>query len=289
MIARATRACITAGCLAAVAFPSRIVRSQSPLHAMHHDSLSAPGNPRKHVEYFWIVPEGTGPWPAIVLIHGYQEGRDTPGGKAFVDYGALDTLAAHGYVAIAVSQPGFGHSDGPPDFMGPETVNAVQSVIRYFRAQSFVRADRIGLEGVSRGAVVASLVAVQDSTIRAMVLISGAYDFLSPLDSSTAAGRLNIARRNQVRADIASETDGSAGALRARSALFEANKIRTPALLLNGEQDDRTDPEQARVLAELILRNGVYARSMTYPEFGHAIPLATRELVIRPFFQAYLK
>lgn len=179
----------------------------------------------------------------------------------------LDTLAAQGYVGVALSQPGYGNSDGPPDFMGPRTVGAAEDVVRSLRARSFVRADRIALEGVSRGAIVASLAAARDSTIRAIVLISGAYDFATPLDSSTAAGRRNIARRAQIGPDIAIETDGSTEALRARSALSD----------------------QARALAAGIQRNGVFARVVIYPKFGHAIPYATRELEIAPFLRTWLK
>jgi len=286
ILGRATLALI---CTAAITVPVRGMGGPSTLHALHRETIAAERDPSKRIEYFWMAPRGMGPWPAIVFLHGYQEGSETPGGKAFVDYGVLDSVSARGYVGISISQPGYGHSDGPPDFMGPETVSAAEVVIRHFRAEPFVRRDRIGLEGVSRGAVVASLVAARDSTIRAMVLISGAYDFVTPLDSSTVAGRLNIARRGMVRSDIAKETDGTAGALRERSALSLVSRIRTPALILNGEQDDRTDPDQARMLAEGIRRNGVFARAVIYPQFGHAIPYEMREREVEPFFQTYLK
>jgi dipeptidyl aminopeptidase/acylaminoacyl peptidase len=272
-----------------LAIPLRGVRAQTALDELHHETIAVGREPAKAVEYFWEAPRGKGPWPAIVFIHGYQAGSETPGGKAFVDYGVMDSAASRGYVGIAISQPGFGHSDGPPDFMGPATVTAAEAVIRHVRAEPYLRGDRIGLEGVSRGAVVASLVAARDSTIRAMVLISGAYDFTTTPDSSTAAGRLNVARRDQVRTDIATETDGTAAALQARSPLSVVSRIRTPALILNGAQDDRTDPEQARKLAEGIRRNGVFARAVIYPEFGHAIPYATREREVEPFFRAWLK
>ena len=261
----------------------------SALHSLHHETIAVGHESSRRVEYFWMAPPGKGPWPAIVFIHGYQAGDTTPGGKAFVDYGVLDSTAARGYVGISISQPGFGHSDGPPDFMGPATVGAAEAVIRHFRAEAFVRGDRIGLEGVSRGATVASLVAARDSTIRAMVLISGAYDFATPLDSSTAAGRLNIARRDVVRSDIAAETDGTVAALEVRSALSQVSHIRTAALILGGERDDRTDPDQARRLAEGIRKNGVFARAVIYPDLGHAIPYGMREREVEPFFDAHLK
>jgi dipeptidyl aminopeptidase/acylaminoacyl peptidase len=286
---RLTVAAIALGASVALATPTRALQSPIDPSAMHHEIITSAAMARQQIEYFWIAPKGMGPWPAIVLIHGHQDGQPTPGGKAFVDYGVLDTLAAEGYVAISVSQPGYGHSDGPADFMGPRTIAAVETVLQHFREQPFVRRDRIGLEGVSRGAIVASLVAAQDTTIRAMVLISGAYDFLAPLDSSTVEGRANIGRRNQIQSDIASETDGSMAALRARSPLLLVKQIRTPTLLMNGAQDDRTDPEQARSVADGIRHNGVFARAVIYPSLGHAIPYELREHEIRPFFREYLR
>jgi len=270
-----------------VAIPCAAVGAQDSARAVIHDSLGVPAG-GQFVEYYWKAPAIGRPAPVIVFIHGHQDGSPTPGGKAFVDYGVLDSVTAQGYVAVSVSQPGYGHSAGPADFMGPRTVAAVRAVIDHFRAQPFVQRDRIGLEGVSRGAIVASLVAAADTGIRAMVLISGAYDFVTPLDSTTAAGRRNIARRAIVRDDIARETDGSQGALRTRSALLQAKKIRAATLLLNGQDDDRTDPAQARLLAQRITANGVYAHAITYPGLGHAIPYELREREIRPFFRKYL-
>jgi dipeptidyl aminopeptidase/acylaminoacyl peptidase len=263
--------------------------AQAIQKTVERDSLPVAANGGKFVEYYWKRPAGAARYPVIVLIHGHQDGRNTRGGKAFVDFGVLDSAVNHGYVGVSVSQPGYGHSAGPADFMGPASVAAVQTVIDHFRAQPFVKGDRVALEGVSRGAIVASLVAVNDSTIRAMVLISGEYDFASPIDATTPAGRRALQARDFVRPAIVAETDGSAAALRVRSALLQANRIRTPALLLNGQQDDRTDPAQAQALAERLTANGVAARSIVYPSLGHAIPYALRERDIRPFLEMYLR
>ena len=173
--------------------------------------------------------------------------------------------------------------------MGPATVAAVQTVIDHFRTQPFVKGDRIALEGVSRGAIVASLIAVRDTTIRAMVLISGEYDFATPIDAKTHAGWLALQRRDFSHPAIVAETDGSQAALRVRSALLQADRIRTPALLFNGEDDDRTDPAQAQALADRLRANGVEARAIVVPAVGHAIPYVEREREIEPFLAKLLK
>jgi len=253
--------------------------------------LSRDDEPSKHVEIFWTQPKGTGPWPLVIFLHGHQDGSATPGGKAFVDYGVLDDAATRGYVGVAVSQPGYGRSEGPADFMGPVTQRAVEQVIEHFRAQSFVRPDRVALEGVSRGAIVAGLVATHDTRIRAMVLISGAYDLPTLFGSNPGPRPAALSRSmvDEMRSDIAKETDGSANALRERSVLATASRIRTPALIVNGAKDDRTDPEQARALAQAIQANGVFARALIYPDYGHAIPYDVREREVRPFLDQYLR
>ena len=175
--------------------------------------------------------------------------------------------------------------------MGSFTQRAVEQVIEHFRAQSFVRQDRVALEGISRGAIVAGLVATRDTRIRAMVLISGAYDLPALFGPNPGPRPAYLSSRmvDEIRSDIAHETDGSASALRDRSVLSSADRIRTPALIVNGAKDDRTDPEQARALARAIQANGVFARALIYPDYGHAIPYDVREREVRPFLDQYLR
>jgi dipeptidyl aminopeptidase/acylaminoacyl peptidase len=78
-------------------------------------------------------------------------------------------------------------------------------------------------------------------------------------------------------------TGGAAAALRSRSVLNVASKIKASALILNGELDDRTSPEQARLLADRINSNGGQARVIIYPAYGHQIPIGVRNSVIDPF------
>ena len=216
---------------------------------VHAQSLSIahPDDSSKHVEYFLKKPGGKGPWPTVVFLHGHQEGL-RPGGKDFVTWGILDRFANRGYLAVAVSQPGYGLSSGPADFCGPDTQHAVSAVITKLRRDGDSALDRVVIEGISRGALVAGLIAAEDRSIAGIILISGLYDlprFIANPKSSEA--RL-------VAQSIIEETGGGSDALQKRSVLHFARNIKTAAIIMNGGKDDRTDPEQARRLATEIGR-----------------------------------
>ncbi len=90
-----------------------------------------PDDSSKIVEAFFKKPsrpKRNGSWPTIIFLHGYQS-HPSAGGRDFIDWGVLDKFANRGYLAVAVSQPGFGNSSGPRDFCGPFTQRGVLSVI----------------------------------------------------------------------------------------------------------------------------------------------------------------
>jgi dipeptidyl aminopeptidase/acylaminoacyl peptidase len=84
------------------------------------------------------------------------------------------------------------------------------------------------------------------------------------------------------------ETGGTAEGLKARSLLYYAQNIKAETLILNGAKDDRTDPEQAHRLAEIINAHGGHARVIVYPEYGHQIPVEVRDKDVDPFIAGVL-
>jgi dipeptidyl aminopeptidase/acylaminoacyl peptidase len=244
-------------------------------------SIPHPDDPAKQVEYFLEKPKGDGPWPTIVLLHGHQE-WPRAGGRDFVKWGVLGELAGRGYLAVAISQPGYGGSTGPADFCGPFTQHAAAAVIAKLHADGYIRENRVLIQGVSRGALVAGMIAAHDTSIRGIVLISGLYDL--PAYASHAKSEMAVSIVDSMKA----ETGGTAEALKARSLLYYAQDIKAETLILNGGKDDRTDPDQARRLGEIINAHGGHARAIVYPEYGHQIPIDVRNKDVDPFIERVL-
>ncbi len=67
-----------------------------------------------------------------------------------------------------------------------------------------------------------------------------------------------------------------------------AGKIKAATLILSGAKDDRTDPGQARSLADLMTHAGGEAQAIIYPDFGHRIPVEERNQDVDPFIDRVL-
>jgi len=232
----------------------------------------------KKIELYWTKSKGDEPRPAILFIHGHQKKRSL-GGKEYVKFGALSNNAKFwGWVAAAISQPGYGKSDGPPDFCGFFTQETVLEAIEFLRQKPFVNPDKIILYGVSRGAIVASMIATKDSRLSAVILLSGIYDLVN--EYPTGFDGLDRA--------IEKESGTSHDSLKARSAIYYTQKIRAPILLLHGEYDDRCYPNQAKAFAQKLAASDVPVRIKIFPNVGHNIPFKQSSMEVTPFLSKYV-
>jgi dipeptidyl aminopeptidase/acylaminoacyl peptidase len=245
---------------------------------VHRELLPHRTDSHKKVELFWTQPVGDGPYPTVLLIHGHQE-QVRSGGEAFVRTGRLGILASRGYVAAALSQPGYGHSDGPPDFCGPFTQEAVLVAIDFLRNQPFVHPNKVALYGYSRGAIVASMVATKDPKLAAVVLGAGAYDFFRWYPTPLRGIDANIER----------EAGTSAEAFRARSAIYHVDTIKAPFLLLHGAQDERVPVQQAEAFADKLQTNSIAVKVKIFPNARHSIPIDEQYREIYSFLEQFLR
>lgn len=142
------------------------------------------GKPTRVFAYY-ARPEGDGPFPAMLLVHG-------GGGKAFPDW--AEYWAKRGYVALAMDTAGAGPNgrlpDGGPDQTDPTkfrnfqddevrdmwTYHAVAAVLRghaLLAAQKEVDPSRVGVTGISWGGYLTCIVAGVDPNLKAAVPVYG--------------------------------------------------------------------------------------------------------------------
>jgi dipeptidyl aminopeptidase/acylaminoacyl peptidase len=213
------------------------------------------------------VPSDSQPAPGLLMIHGH-------GNHARRMLRNAEALAQRGYHVMLVSMPGYGQSEGPPDFMGPATMEAATAALEALEHKPGVDAKRIGVWGVSRGATVAALLGERRPEVRAVVAQSGSYDLWA-----TARGT----RIDGFAAIIAAEVGSDSAAWRARSPLLAADHMHATVLVLHGERDANVPVGQAHAFAAALKSHGVDVEEKFFPAAEHMLPQGEVHRVARAF------
>lgn len=152
---------------------------------LYYDSIPFQGKPTKVFAYLG-KPEGEGPFPAILLVHG-------GGGKAFSEW--ADHWAKRGYVALAMDLGGCGPEGKPQENGGPDqsdvtkfrpfsandyvdrwTYHAIAAILNgHALLKSFpvVDSEKIAETGISWGGYLTSILSGVDPEIKAFVPVYG--------------------------------------------------------------------------------------------------------------------
>jgi dipeptidyl aminopeptidase/acylaminoacyl peptidase len=193
--------------------------------------------------------------PGILLIPGFQRtARDL--------IGLGVQLAGEGFAGLAVTQPGFGRSEGPADYVGPRTVRALEEGLDRLKKDARVDASHIGLYGFSRGGMAAALIAVRRDDLKAAVLGAGIYDFQRAHDEVPIEA---------IRKNMEIETGMTREAVEVRSAILRMDKLRCPVLILHGDADRNVPVSQALLLQDRLKALGKDFEIRIFPGREHGI------------------
>ena len=110
------------------------------------------------------------PMPGVVYVHGYQNNRETS------DPYCIE-MARRGVVALCIDAIGRGNSGEPGDPDAPDfdETYGTRTSLAYLKGLPFVDGERVGLMGHSLGAEMAYNLALDDPTVRALVISGFAY------------------------------------------------------------------------------------------------------------------
>ena len=255
----------------------------------HYESLTDLASDTRKVDILWSPPDdGEGPWPAILFVHGYQ-GPDpitgiAPGARAMLEtpprYPLFNIFRSKGFLVAAVSQAGYGNTDGPLDFCGPLSQQAIATAVAALRRNPAVRGDQVFLHGRSRGAVASSMAATRNMGIAGVILESGVYDMKSEYANLL---RKNVEPYISIAANIEREAGTSDEGFIARSILLTDLSIPVPVLLLHGMDDSNTPVGHAVRLEKHLTARGGDVSLVTFEGEGHHVPVASTEPEIDAF------
>ena len=207
------------------------------------------------VEAITFRPAGEGRFPGVLMIPGFQ--------RTALDLISLGVaLAREGIAGVAISQPGFGRSQGKPDYVGPNTLKVLKEGFDKFKREPYVNRNKLGIYGFSRGGMAASLLVVQLNDVDAAVLGAGIYDFKKAHDEASIEG---------IRHNMEVESGWTETAIRERSSVFKMEKLKCPVLILHGEKDENVPVTQAYLLRDRLTDLKKEFEIKLFPDRPHGI------------------
>ncbi|MEZ5316196.1 MAG: alpha/beta hydrolase [Vicinamibacterales bacterium] len=121
------------------------------------------------------VPEGPGPFPAVVMLTGsgaQDRDEDILGFKVFRVI--ADHLTRHGVAVLRYDDRGVGQSGGSvPASTTEDFAGDALAAVALLRARPEVAADHVGLFGHSEGASVATIAAARSTDVAFVVMLAG--------------------------------------------------------------------------------------------------------------------
>ncbi len=225
------------------------------------------------------VPSGAGPFPVIILNHGYFNQSSFTSGDGTQTM--ADILSRNGYLTLASDYRGFGKSENDskgsrghnPNY-AIDILNLIASVGSLDKADS----DQIGMWGHSMGGEVSLRTIEVIDRVKAVVLWAPTSTNASENAAFYGRGRHNSPSPNQ-------DTDG----------VLPGNYFRyitAPISLHQGLADTEMDPEWSKELNDALQKEGKTIEYFEYPGQDHNFRNLGWDVISKrtiDFFDKYLK
>lgn len=215
----------------------------------------------------WLYkPEGAGPHPVVISIHGGPEGQARP-------YFSSTYQMWLKKLGVAILVPNVRGSDGyGKHYMGldngfkrEDSVRDIGALLDWIAANPELDQERVAVFGGSYGGymVLASSMLYSDR-LRAAVDIVGISNFVTFLENTQDY------RRDARRAEYGDERDPEMRAhLEAISPLNQVEKIQVPMFVVQGENDPRVPVTEAEQIVEALRKQGQPVWYMNALNEGH--------------------
>lgn len=257
----------------------RVQRSQVVTDAYERFEVTYPAGGTT-VSGVLLRPSGRGPFPALVLNHGYIEPSVYVTGQGLAR--EQDRLAREGYVVLHTDYRGHAASDPAGDLERETRLGYTRDALHAaasLKRLPYVDADRVGMLGRSMGGgVTLNAIVAQPEMVRAAVIYASVSSFfVDNLEQFTIPGRPEAAQELYDRFGTPRESPDFYNGLSSRTYF---DRIQVPLLSLHGTLDDTCPPPWARTTQRLATRAGVDSTLELY-EDGHAFVPAWEDSIVR--------
>ncbi len=229
--------------------------------------LELPGADGTPIEGFLYLPPGKqvgDRLPGVIEMHGGPYSRY---GEAWSSRYPWLVLAQEGFAVFLVNpRGGTGYGQeflrgvhrnfGTDDYL--DIMAAADSLV----ARGIMDPERMGFTGYSYGGLMTNVVVSRTDRFRAAVSIAGIFNYVSAMGQSNPQLFIDSYRQPWAE-DLPRLWDHSPAS--------RADRIRTPTLVMHGEDDTPVDPRQSVELFSYLQLNGVPSRLVLYPGEGHGI------------------
>lgn len=215
---------------------------------------------------FIYRPEGEGPHPVIISIHGGPESQARPGFSSTYQYWAKE-LGLAVIVPNVRGSSGYGKTYVSLDngLNRKKSVEDIGALLDWIAAQPDLDASRVVVHGGSYGGymVLASMIDYGDRLVGGVDIV-GISDFRTFLEN-TEGYRVDLRR-----AEYGDERDPETAAFfEAISPMANADKITKPLFIIQGYNDPRVPYTEAEQILVEMKKNGVEAWFMMAMDEGH--------------------
>ena len=225
-----------------------------------------PNDAGMDIPAFKYIPEGEGPHPVIIQIHGGPEGQSRPGFSSTYQYWASE-LGVAAIVPNVRGSSGYGKTYVSLDngLNRKRSVEDIGALLDWIETQPNLDKDRVIVYGGSYGGymVLASMIDYGDR-LAGGVNIVGISDFKTFLENTKGY------RRDLRRVEYGDERDPEIAAFFDEiSPLKNADKINKPIFIIQGYNDPRVPYTEAEQILAAVKDNDVEAWFLMAMDEGH--------------------
>jgi dipeptidyl aminopeptidase/acylaminoacyl peptidase len=261
--------------------PPSVLRSRTLSRTALIDYYDADGKKSYGVLYYPVdYKEGT-KYPVVFNIY-----------ETFFDdnfNSTINILTSNGY---AVMQPSVNLEIGYP---GEAWVKGVTAAANKLIEMGIADPDRLGVQGTSYGGYATNLLITQTDRFKAAINISGKVDMISFYTDSPRLGVRNIHAPEKSQDRLGATLWQAPQKYIEHSAIFAADRIKTPLLLMTGHEDPNVPERTTMEMYYALRRLGKEVEWVSYTYGGHGMPTTTADLVkdyhtrILAWYDKYLK